>query len=139
MTTPLALFIFTEFCGPGTTPPTQRVVSFQPPDPLLSYVMVFAAFWASVQVAGSTAAHNITAKIAAEFNVPLWNLWKPMSQLPNNGLRQGDVHPTFNDVSLCNFAGDDLENYGWTVRNLSALKALDRVWRLLNDLPLYGE
>ena len=88
---------------------------------------------------GDGSFNRVSAKIAAEFNVPLWNLWQPMSQLPNNGLRQGDVHPTFNDVSLCNFAGDDLENYGWTVRNLSALKALDRVWRLLNDLPLYGE
>ena len=88
---------------------------------------------------GDGSFNRVTAKIAAEFNVPLWNLWRPMSQLPNNGLRQGDVHPTFSDVSLCNFAGDDLENYGWTVRNLSALKALDRVWRLLNDLPLYGE
>lgn len=88
---------------------------------------------------GDGSFNMVTAKIAAEFNVPLWNLWRPMSQLPNNGLRQGDVHPTFNDNSLCNFADDDPENFGWTVRNLSALKALDRVWRLLNDLPVYGE
>ncbi len=80
-----------------------------------------------------------TAEIAVQYNIPLWNLWKPMSVLPNNGLREGDVHPTANDVNLCNFSGDDLNNYGWTVRNLSALKALDRVWRLLNDLPLYDK
>lgn len=80
--------------------------------------------------------NEVTASIANEFNVPLWNLWKPMSALPNNGLKEGDVHPTSNDVSLCNFSNDDLSNYGWTVRNLSALRALDRVWRLLNDLPL---
>ena len=88
---------------------------------------------------GDGSFNEVTAKIAAEFNVPLWNLWRPMSQLPNNGLRPGDVHPTSSDISLCDFAGDDLENYGWTVRNLSALEALDRVWRLLNDLPFYGE
>ncbi len=85
---------------------------------------------------GDGSFNEVTAKIAAEFNVPLWNLWKAMAALPNNGLKDGDVHPTSSDVSLCNFAGSDLENYGWTVRNLSALKALDRVWRLLNDLPL---
>ena len=79
------------------------------------------------------------AKIANEYGIPFWNLWSAMSRLPNNGLREGDVHPTFSDVSLCNFAGDDLEHYGWTVRNLSALQALDRVWRLLNDLPIHGE
>ena len=79
------------------------------------------------------------ARIANEFHVPFWNLWKPMSVLPNNGLREGDVHPTANTINLCNFSNSDLEQFGWTVRNLSALKALDRVWRLLNDLPLYGE
>ena len=88
---------------------------------------------------GDGSFNAVTAKIAKEFNVPLWNLWLPMSQLPNNGLREGDVHPTANDVNLCNFSGDDPEQYGWTVRNLSALKALDRVWRLLNDLPYNGE
>jgi hypothetical protein len=88
---------------------------------------------------GDGSFNAVTAKIAAEFNVPLWNLWKPMSQLPNNGLKSGDVHPTANEISLCSFAGDDLDNYGWTVRNLSALKALDRVYRLLNDLPYHVE
>lgn len=88
---------------------------------------------------GDGSFNEVAARIAAEYNVPFWNLWTVMRQLPNNGLREGDVHPTFSDVSLCNFAGDDLDHYGWTVRNLSALKALDRVWRLLNDLPVYGE
>lgn len=88
---------------------------------------------------GDGSFNRAAAQIANEYHVPFWNLWKPMSALPNNGLREGDVHPTANNVSLCNFANDDLNQYGWTVRNLSALKALDRVWRLLNDLPLYGE
>lgn len=79
--------------------------------------------------------NRITAQIALEFNVPLWNLWRAMSALPNQGLKEGDVHPTSSETSLCNFAGNDLNEYGWTVRNLSGLQALDRVWRLLNDLP----
>ena len=87
---------------------------------------------------GDGSFNKATAKIAAEFNVPLWNLWRAMSELPNNGLKDGDVHPTSSEISLCNFAGSDLENYGWTVRNLSALKALDRVWRLLNDMPIHA-
>ena len=88
---------------------------------------------------GNGSFNEAAARIANECHVPFWNLWKPMSALPNNGLRTGDVHPTANNISLCNFANDDLEQYGWTVRNLSSLRALDRVWRLLNDLPLYGE
>ena len=88
---------------------------------------------------GDGSFNAVTAKIASEFDIPLWNLWRAMDRLPNNGLREGDVHPTANDVSVCNFSGSDPEQYGWTARNLSALKALDRVWRLLNDMPLYGE
>lgn len=88
---------------------------------------------------GDGSFNEACARIANKYHVPFWNLWKPMSTLPNNGLREGDVHPTANDVNLCNFSGDDLNNYGWTVRNLSALKMLDRVWRLLNNLPLHGE
>ncbi len=87
---------------------------------------------------GDGSFNAVTAKIAAEFSVPLWNLWLPMSKLPNNGLREGDVHPTAGEAA-CNFAGNDPDTYGWTVRNLSALKALDRVWRLLNNLPVYGD
>ena len=88
---------------------------------------------------GDGSFNEAAARIANEYNVPFWNLWKPMSALPNNGLREGDVHPTASKINLCNFSNDDLQTYGWTVRNLSALKALDRVWRLLNDLPVYGE
>ena len=88
---------------------------------------------------GDGSFNEAAARIANEYHVPFWNLWKPMSVLPNNGLREGDVHPTANTINLCNFSNDDLQQFGWTVRNLSALKALDRVWRLLNDLPLYGE
>ena len=88
---------------------------------------------------GDGSFNEAAARIANEYRVPFWNLWKPMSALPNNGLREGDVHPTASSVNLCNFSNDDLQTYGWTVRNLSALKALDRVWRLLNDLPVYGE
>ncbi len=83
-------------------------------------------------IEGDGSFNQITAQIALEFNVPLCNLWRAMSALPNQGLKEGDVHPTSSETSLCNYAGDDLEKYGWSVRNLTALRALDRVWRLLN-------
>ena len=88
---------------------------------------------------GDGSFNEVTAEVAAEYGIPLWNLWQAMSRLPNNGLREGDVHPVANDAGSCNFSGDDAEKYGWSARNLSALKALDRVWRLLSDLPFHGE
>ena len=82
---------------------------------------------------GNDSFNGVIAKLAAEYEVPLWNLWRAMDPLPNHGLMEKDVHPTFNENSLCNFSGEDLHKYGWTVRNLTGLQALDRVWRLLNQ------
>lgn len=80
--------------------------------------------------------NRVIAQVAADFQVPLLNLWRAMESLPGHGLRENDVHPTFNVQELCDFSGDDLSRFGWTVRNLTSLQALDRVWRLLNHLPL---
>ncbi len=82
---------------------------------------------------GDNSFNEIIAETAAENEVPLWNLWRAEQPLPNHGLKEGDVHPTANDTSLCNFSGEDLQKYGWTMRNLTALQVLDRVWRLLTD------
>lgn len=82
---------------------------------------------------GDGSFNQAIAQIALDYEVPLWNLWRAMDPLPGHGLRENDVHPTFNNTSLCDFSGDDLKTYGWTVRNLTGLQALDRVWHLLNQ------
>ncbi len=81
---------------------------------------------------GDESFNSVIARLAAEFDIPCMNLWRAMEPLPNHGLREGDVHPTSNQTSLCNFSNTDLQNFGWTVRNLTALQTLDRVWQLLN-------
>jgi hypothetical protein len=81
---------------------------------------------------GDDSFNEIIAQISLDFEVPLWNLWAAMAPLPNHGLRPNDVHPSFSNDSLCDFSGADLKSYGWTVRNLTGLQALDRVWQLLN-------
>lgn len=77
--------------------------------------------------------NQVVAQIALDYELPLWNLWRAMEPLPNHGLQTDNVHPTANSVSLCDFSGDDLSTYGWTVRNLTGLQTLDQVYRLLNQ------
>ena len=132
------------FIGFGTNDAVQDIQIYR--DHLSSLVektlarkIVPVLFTKADDLEGDGSFNEATAEIAAEYHVPLWNLWQAMSRLPNNGLQEKDVHPTANDAGSCNFSGDDMDHYGWTARNLSALKALDRVWRLLNDLPIYGE
>lgn len=76
---------------------------------------------------------NLTlARLAYEYDIPLWNFWKAVQPLPNHGLTQDGFHLT-NDSQR----PDDPQrlsdpaawNFGWTVRNVTALQAIDAVWR----------
>ena len=65
-------------------------------------------------------------RLAAEYDIPLWNYWKAMQPLPNNGLLLDGAHLTngpnrFDDPTAM--------QSGWAIRNLTALQALDAVWR----------
>ncbi|MFZ5858258.1 MAG: hypothetical protein ACOYZ6_15640 [Chloroflexota bacterium] len=62
-----------------------------------------------------------TAKLAAEYNIPLWNFWPVTGHLPNRGLYTRDTERHLGDVYLTEEALD-LHRY-------SALMALDAVWR----------
>ncbi len=71
-------------------------------------------------------------QIAASNGIPLWDYWSAMQILPNTGLSPDGVHPSYpseSDFGLsANFSGDNLQ-YGYVIRNLTALEVLDAVWR----------
>ncbi len=69
---------------------------------------------------------NITiARLAYEYDIPLWNTWAAVHPLPNGGLQLDKAHlawaPNFFDNSF-------YMQLGWPVRNLTALQALNAVW-----------
>ena len=70
---------------------------------------------------------NITiARLAYEYNLPLWNFWLAVQPLPSAGLQPDHEHltwaPNFFDVPA------NLKS-GWAMRNLTALQALNAVWQ----------
>ncbi len=70
---------------------------------------------------------NITiAKLAYEYDIPLWNFWRAVQPLPNKGLYEDGFHLTLGP----NFF-DDPKNLqaAWPMRNFTALQSLDAVWR----------
>lgn len=77
--------------------------------------------------------NQVIAQIALDYELPLWNLWRAMEPLPNHGLRDDQIHPSAGSVSFCDFSESELETYGWPVRNLTALQALDAVYRGLTS------
>jgi hypothetical protein len=66
------------------------------------------------------------SRLAMEYEIPLWNYWLAVQSLPNQGLEKDGVHLTWGPVRF-----DDPENLqlAWPVRNLTAMQALDLVWR----------
>ncbi len=66
---------------------------------------------------GDHSINLVTARLAAEYDLPLWNFWKAVQPLPNKGM-----DPTRPD----NF---HISVEAWNVRSFTALQALDALWR----------
>lgn len=65
-------------------------------------------------------------QLAQEYEVPLWNFWAALQDLPKHGLDDDGAHLTFypNDFS----DPRALEKASWPRRNLTALQVLEAVW-----------
>jgi hypothetical protein len=69
------------------------------------------------------------ARIAAEYDIPLWNFWRSADTLPYHGLTEDAFHLT-NGPNFFNNP-TNMEK-AWPVRNLTALKVLDAVHRAVS-------
>ena len=74
---------------------------------------------------GDHSINQMIARIAYEYDIPLWNFWAAANPLPDHGLTEDGFHLTNGPSQL---TGDGLKT-AWNVRNLTALQALDTVWR----------
>lgn len=65
------------------------------------------------------------AMLASEYDLPLWNFWAAVSDLPNRGLYTRDDRPLQGDIYLTE---DALERH-----RMTGLTALNVVWRAVSD------
>jgi hypothetical protein len=72
------------------------------------------------------------ARLASEYEVPLLNYWQALQSLPNQGLQEDKAHITYGQN---HFDDPGMMETGWTVRNLTALQALDAVWKATGGQP----
>ncbi len=72
--------------------------------------------------------NQVIARLSDEYQIPIWHYWAAINGLPNNGLSSDGVHPSISPTSPSDFSGDALQ-FGMNVRNLTALQALDAIWR----------
>jgi hypothetical protein len=75
---------------------------------------------------GDDSINATVARLAYEYDVPLWNFWLAVQPLPDHGLQEDRAHLTFGNNHFEN--ADNLKK-AWTVRNLTALQVLQAVWQ----------
>ncbi len=84
---------------------------------------------------GDHLVNAVIASLAYEYDIPLWNFWRAVQPLPYHGLNDDGFHLT-NDLStpddplLYRRLSDPMAaKVAWPVRNITALQALEAVWK----------
>lgn len=79
---------------------------------------------------GDNSINETVAKLAYEYDIPLWNFWAAAHPLPEHGLSPDHFHLTF----ARNFFDDPARmESAWPWRNLTALQTLDVVHKALTQ------
>jgi hypothetical protein len=87
---------------------------------------------------GDNSINAAIARLALEYDMPLWNFWLAAQPLPGHGL----IDPAhLNSVSYINFTDFTIPHsleYGMQMRNLTALQMLYFLWEQLAETPPVG-
>jgi hypothetical protein len=84
---------------------------------------------------GDNSFNRTIVDLAYEYELPVWNYWAAVQALPNHGLKDAEhlQHLSEGNLGLFNFTSENMQ-YGWPVRNLTALQVLDAMRRLTADV-----
>ena len=81
---------------------------------------------------GNNQINKALAKLAWDYDIPLWNFWASVQDIPNHGLTEDGFHLTLGNY----FYNDPVKTRtGWSMRNLTALQALDAFRRAMKAQP----
>lgn len=116
---PSIVFISLEVWFSGRTPEVyekylRRVIDYNLEQGVLPILATKAD-----NVEGDHSINYTIAKLAYEYDLPLWNFWLAVQPMPNHGLDPTDE------------TGFHLNVDGWNVRSFSALKVLDTIMRAM--------
>ncbi len=82
---------------------------------------------------GDNSINQTIHQLAYEYELPLWNYWLAVQQLPDKGLRSPE-HLSAGPDGFSTLTGENLD-FGWPVRNLTALQVLDAVRKAVEANP----
>jgi hypothetical protein len=126
VTKPSIVFISFEVWWEGRTPETYEKYMRQVIETVIAHGSVPILATKADNVEGDHSINLSTARLAYEYDLPLWNFWLAVQPLPNHGM-----DPVRND-------GFHISTDGWNVRSFTGLQALDSIWRGLRDASFTG-
>jgi len=91
---------------------------------VLSYNAVPILATKADNLEGNNEINRSIVQIAYEYDVPVWNFWRAVQDIPKKGLEEDGFHITH---GLNDFSDPDNLERAWPVRNLTALQAIDAV------------
>jgi len=83
---------------------------------------------------GNHAVNDTIVRLAYEYDIPLWNFWLAVQPLPDHGMRS-PAHLTMGTGFYADFEDPQNMKAAMPIRNLTALQALDAVWRGVTTNP----
>jgi hypothetical protein len=76
-------------------------------------------------IEGDNSINASIARLAMEYEIPLWNFWLAAQPLPNHGLADASHLTSVSYLNFVDFSIPHSLEYGMQVRNLTALEILD--------------
>ena len=118
---PVFAFISLEYWWQGRTAEQYETYMRTIIEYLLEHGVVPILATKADNVEGDYSLNLTSARLAYDYNLPLWNFWRAAQELPNHGM-----DPVRND-------GFHISYQAWTVRSFTALETLDSLWRQVNE------
>jgi len=79
---------------------------------------------------GDESINNTLAKLANEYDVPLWNFWAALQSISDTGMEADGVHLTWGPN---HFDDPEIMKLGWPTRNLTAMQVLHAIWQAVQE------
>ena len=82
-------------------------------------------------IEGDNSINATVARLAMEYELPLWNFWSSVQDLPEKGLRDTEHLTTISYLNFTDFSQPHALEYGMQMKNLTALQVLYFLWQEL--------
>jgi hypothetical protein len=127
VTKPIIVIVSLEVWWDGRTASQYESLMRRILDTIIAHGAVPILATKADNVEGDSSLNLTTARLASEYDLPLWNFWAAVQPLPEHGMdtkRKDGFH---------------ISTDAWNTRSFTGLEALDSVWRgLLNAAQVIG-